>query len=74
MTVAGFVLNLIGVYFLFGFLIGLVFVISGVRKVDPVADSAPLRVRMLFLPGSMALWPVVLHFWRVHKRGQSSES
>jgi hypothetical protein len=63
MTAIGFLLYTIGLYLITGLALGLVFVIKGVRKLDPTADAAPLRVRMLFLPGCMAIWPLVLKRW-----------
>ena len=64
------ILIALAIYLFIGLIIGLLFVISGIRRVDPVAESAPMRVRVLFLPGSIAIWPVVLHGWRTRVRGE----
>lgn len=69
MSVVGFILYVIGVYLLVGLVVGLFFVLGGVRGVDPVAAAAPVRVRMLFLPGSVAVWPIVVWRWRMLKDG-----
>jgi hypothetical protein len=32
----------------------------GLRRLDPRAHAAPLRVKALLVPGLVALWPVML--------------
>lgn len=71
MSVVGFILYAIGVYLLVGLVVGLFFVLRGVRDVDPVAHEAPVRVRVLFLPGSVAVWPIVVWRWRFLKNERS---
>jgi hypothetical protein len=66
MTIIGYLLTGLGLYALIGFFVGLVFVIKGIRVIDPVADAAPIRIRLLFLPGCVAIWPIVLQHWRSH--------
>jgi hypothetical protein len=48
-------------YLLLGLIFGLWFVFRGVNGLDPAAKSARWHVRLLFLPGSALLWPVL---WR----------
>ena len=43
-----------------GLLLACWLVLGGLRRVDPVAAAAPWWVRVLFLPGLAALWPVML--------------
>lgn len=43
-----------------GFLFGLWFVFVGVNRLDPTAESAHWFTRLLFLPGSILLWPILL--------------
>jgi len=58
-------LLLLAVYLAIGLLVGLRFVLSTIRRADPVAAEAPLRVRLLFLPGAVAVWPLVLRRTRL---------
>ena len=55
--------NLFLLYLLLGLIFGIAFVSKGVKKVDPVAKGTSWRFRLLILPGSMALWPVLLVKW-----------
>lgn len=53
-------LILIGVYVLVGVGVAVWFVGWGAARRDPGAERAPLRVRVLFGPGAVAVWPVLL--------------
>lgn len=55
--------NLFLIYLAIGFLFALVFVIKGVQKVDAGAEDASWSFRLLILPGTMALWPILLLKW-----------
>lgn len=52
----------LGVYFVLGLLVGLVFVFGGAGRIDPAAKGKglPFRVRMMILPGIIGLWPLML--------------
>ena len=63
-TIAQWVVLLMGLYLLIGVLVALPFVFSGVKRVDPSAREGTLGFRLLIFPGSVALWPVVLRRWR----------
>ena len=54
---------LAGVYAAAGVLFAVAFVTWGVEQVDPAAKGAPLGFRLLILPGSVALWPLLLRRW-----------
>ncbi|MEL7472585.1 MAG: hypothetical protein AAGK04_04645 [Planctomycetota bacterium] len=54
---------LLGVYLGLGVLFGLVFVMLGAGRLDPHARRAPLVFRLLILPGSAALWPLLARRW-----------
>jgi hypothetical protein len=43
-----------------GLVFGLWFVSLGVSRLDPAARGSPAVFRLLILPGSAALWPVLL--------------
>jgi hypothetical protein len=72
MTPASIFLMFLGIYLAIGSVIGVAFVLNGIRKIDPVANGAPLRVRILFLPGAISIWPIVLHLWRTKLKAGSS--
>ncbi len=48
-------------YLLIGLLFAIWFTFRGVAKVDTAMKEASWKVRLLLLPGSMALWPVLLN-------------
>jgi hypothetical protein len=33
---------------------------GGLKRIDPLAAAAPLRVKLLLAPGLIALWPAML--------------
>ena len=51
-----------GLYALLGLLIGLAFMFGGAGRIDPAAKGKglPFRVRLLILPGTIGLWPLML--------------
>jgi hypothetical protein len=66
-------LSVLGVYTAVGATFGACFVVRGAGVIDPVARHTPLRVRALWLPGSVLLWPCLLLKWkRVSGGGDSS--
>ncbi|MCB9838014.1 MAG: hypothetical protein H6813_01630 [Phycisphaeraceae bacterium] len=36
------------------------FVFAGAARLDPVIRTTPLRTRILFAPGALALWPLMV--------------
>ena len=52
-----------GLYLPRGFLFGLAFVTAGVTRVDPAARGTSPAFRLVILPGSVALWPILLTKW-----------
>ncbi|MDX2154193.1 MAG: hypothetical protein SFV54_25860 [Bryobacteraceae bacterium] len=59
-----FVFYLAAAYFVIGLLFAVAFVFRGVDAIDPVARGASFWFRLLILPGSVALWPLLLVRWR----------
>ena len=51
------------IYVLVGLLVGIAFVLRGVGRVDGAAAGSPFVFRLVILPGSVGLWPVVLLKW-----------
>jgi hypothetical protein len=50
-------------YVLCGLAVAVPFVLSGVDRVDEAARGAPIAFRLLILPGTVALWPLVATKW-----------
>ena len=59
---AGLLVTALGVYFLLGVLVGLIYLFGGAGRIDPAAKGKgmPVRVRLLILPGVIGLWPLML--------------
>jgi hypothetical protein len=47
-------------YLAAGLLVALGLFAGGLRRIDPLAASAPFRVKLLLVPGLCALWPIML--------------
>ena len=62
MSVAPFdvVALVLGVYAAIGALVGAALLAGPIARIDPAAAAAPLRVKLLWMPGLVALWPVAL--------------
>jgi hypothetical protein len=69
MSGAELVLLAVGGYLLAGLLFGLAFVTVGVTRMDPAARGTSAAFRLLILPGSVALWPLLAAKWAGHKGG-----
>jgi len=46
-----------------GLIFAVAFVSRGIGRIDPAARGAPWTFRMLMIPGSAALWPMLLARW-----------
>jgi hypothetical protein len=53
----------LSVYLLAGLMFGLPFVLRGAGRVDAAARGASLGFRLLILPGTAVLWPLLLAKW-----------
>jgi hypothetical protein len=60
MTLAHLFVLLVYLYFGIGLMFGLWFVFRGADLLDPNMHGASWRTRLLLLPGSAALWVVLL--------------
>jgi hypothetical protein len=56
-------LGLVGVYLGSGLLFAIPFVLAGVKKIDPHAAGGSWGFRVLILPGTMFLWPLLARGW-----------
>ena len=63
MIVAEVILLVVLAYVLCGLAVGVPFVLSGVDRVDEAARGASLGFRLLILPGTIALWPLMATKW-----------
>ena len=59
----GIVLGLAGSYLSIGLVFAIPFVLMGVQRLDPHARHGSWGFRLLILPGTMALWPLLLGRW-----------
>lgn len=57
---AALLLAVLGVYLVTGLGFGVWFVRKGCDRIDPSAEAGSLGFRLLILPASVALWPVLL--------------
>jgi hypothetical protein len=57
------ILDLILLYLTSGLLFGVAFVAVGVSRLDAAARGTSIMFRVLILPGTMALWPLLAGQW-----------
>jgi len=50
----------LGIYFILGVLFGIYFFEKGAARMDPLIAESKWTVRLLLLPGSIGLWPILL--------------
>jgi hypothetical protein len=62
MITAAFLL-LLGAYLACGVMFAIPFALVGVKKIDPHAAHGSWGFRLLVIPGTMALWPLLLRRW-----------
>ena len=68
MSGADLLLFAVGGYLLAGFLFGVAFVTRGVSRIDPAARGTSAAFRLLILPGSVVLWPLLAGKWVTRER------
>ena len=56
-------LGIAGLYLTLGLLFAVPFVLRGAQAVDPSASSGTWGFRVLILPGTVALWPLLALRW-----------
>lgn len=57
------ILLAVAAYAAVGLLFGVAFVLKGAGVVDSAAQGGPIAFRLLILPASAALWPVMARKW-----------
>ena len=64
---------MISIYLLLGLLFALGFIAVGYKKIDPTAEGASLRLRLVWLPAAVILWPLLLVKW-INVKDRSADS
>ena len=63
MTMATWLVNILTIYAAVGFVFAIAFVWKGVGKIDPAAAEGTIGFRLLIIPGTIALWPILARRW-----------
>lgn len=72
MTLVEWILSGVGLYAACGGLFAAAFVTRGVGELDAAARSSSAIFRLLLVPASIALWPLLLVQWRRTRRARTS--
>ena len=51
------------VYTTIGLLFAVVFLMAGIKHVDPASTGSSVGFRLIILPGVVVLWPMLLTRW-----------
>lgn len=51
----------VAIYLIAGVLFAVFFLIKGIEKIDTAAHGSGLGFRLIILPGTVVLWPVLLN-------------
>lgn len=57
---ADIVLGMLAAYLAAGVLFAVALLLGGLRRFDSSAAAAPMHVKLLLVPGMVALWPLML--------------
>ena len=63
MDIADWILIVIAAYLVAGVIFAIAFVAAGAARIDSAARGSRLGFRVLLIPGSIALWPVLAQKW-----------
>ncbi len=63
MTIATWLVNVLAIYAAVGFVFAIAFVWKGAGKIDPAAAAGTIGFRLLIIPGTIALWPILARRW-----------
>ena len=61
--IAAILLAMLGAYLLCGFVFSIPFVLVGAGKIDPHAQHGSWGFRVLIIPGTVFLWPLLAQRW-----------
>jgi hypothetical protein len=62
-TAALWLVRALGLYAALGLVFGVPFVLRGIERVDAGTRGATIGFRLVVLPASIALWPLLLRRW-----------
>ena len=62
-TIANWIVGLLGVYLVVGVVFAVPFLVKGVGKIDPVAAEGTVGFKLIIFPGVIALWPLLARRW-----------
>lgn len=68
-SIATILLILLGIYLLIGIVFYFPFIKKGVHKIDDGVKAAPVFMKILIFPGTVALWPILM---KKVKKGEPS--
>lgn len=63
-SLLGLAVGIFELYVALGAAFAVPFVAIGVQRVDPAAAGASWGFRLVILPGTVLLWPLLLFWWR----------
>ena len=63
-TIVAVALSIVGIYLALGLVFAVAFAFWGANRIDPSAQKGTIGFRLLIIPASMALWPLLLGRWR----------
>jgi len=55
--------SILGIYFTIGIVFSLVFFVIGYKKLLPESEGTRFWVRILWMPGATAIWPILIYKW-----------
>lgn len=68
------ILLIAALYLLAGVLFAVFFLSKGLKKMDTAAHGSGWGFRLIILPGTVVLWPVLLNKWRKVKKISHDET
>ncbi len=72
LTIATWLVNALAVYAAVGLVFAIAFVWKGAGESEPAAAEGTIGFRLLLLPGTIALWPILARRW-LHGEGPPVE-
>jgi len=61
-------------YLIAGVLFSILFLSKGIEKIDATAHGSSWGFRLIILPGTIVLWPVLLNKWIKEKKVQHDKT
>ena len=62
-TLANWIVGLLGVYLAIGVVFAVPFLIRGISQIDPVAAEGTRGFKVIIFPGVIAFWPLLARRW-----------